>query len=115
MSTLAVTVLVTEALLLVRSGSPTLSDVMDAVLVRLPVVAMLGRTTTVTVALAPATMVPSSHTIFCEVPLMGATGVQVPCDGVIDCTPPAFTRLLSVSVTRTLLESAGPLLRAVIT
>lgn len=41
-SATAVTALVTKALLLLRLGSPTSGELMVAVLVRLPVVAMLG-------------------------------------------------------------------------
>lgn len=115
MSTLAVTVLVTDLLLLLRSGSPTSSEVTDAVLMRLPVVAMLGRTTTVTVAVAPEVMSPNSHTRFAEPTLRGAVGVQEPCEATIDCKPPVYTKLLNLSVTRTLVEVAGPLLRTVIT
>jgi hypothetical protein len=49
------------------------------------------------------------------VPLRGAVGVQEPCEAAIDCNPPVFTKLLKVSVKRTLVEVAGPLLRTVIT
>src|SRR3989338_1373082 len=110
-STMAVTWLVTLPLLLAWLGSPTSVERTVAVLVRGPVTAMLGRTTTVTVACAPEFSVPRLQLRFCEVPLVTALGVQpVPCEATADWNPPVFTRLPSVSDTTTLVALAGPML-----
>ena len=55
-----------------------------AVLMRGPVTAMLGRTTTVTVACAPEFSVPRLQLRFCEVPLVTVLGVQLPCEATAD-------------------------------
>ncbi len=110
MSTIAVTVLVTLAELLVRFGSPTSFDVIVAVLSRPPVVARLGRTTTVTVAVPPLASVPRLQLRLTDAPLVTPEGVQLPCDGVADRKPPTAIRLASESVTTTLVAGSGPLL-----
>src|SRR3990167_4964934 len=95
-STMAVTWLVTLPLLLAWLGSPTSVERTVAVLVRGPVTAMLGRTTTVTVACAPEFSVPRLQLRFCEVPLVTALGVQpVPCEATADWNPPVFTTLMT--------------------
>ena len=83
-STMAVTWLVTLPLLLAWLGSPTSVERTVAVLVRGPLTAMLGRTTTVTVACAPEFSVPRLQLRFCEVPLVTALGVQLPCEATAD-------------------------------
>jgi hypothetical protein len=108
MSTTAVTALVTPAALLPRLGSPTSSEVIVAVLVRLPVVARLGRTTTVIVAVPPFASVPRLQLRLTVAPLVTPDGVQAPCDGVADWKPPVAMRLVSGSVTTTLVAGSGP-------
>ena len=114
-SATAVTWLVTEPVLLSRLGSPTSGDVTVAVFVRLPVVAIDGRTTTVTVADAPALSVPRLHDRLTVGPAVTPLGVHVPCDGVADWNPPVVTSEASASVTVTLVAAAGPWLSTVIT
>ena len=74
----AVTWLVTLALLLLRTGSPMSAELTGAVLVRVPVRATRGRTTTVTVAVAPTTRVPILQFSVWPAPFVATEGVQVP-------------------------------------
>lgn len=88
---------------------------MVAVLVRVPVVATDGRMTTVMLALAPTFSVPRLHVRVTLGPAVTPPGVQVPCVGTADWNPPAPTRLLSVSVTTTLVALPGPALLTLMT
>ena len=107
-SATAVTWLVTEPVLLSRFGSPTSGDVTTAWFERLPVVAIDGRTTTVTVAVASGASVPRLHDRLTVGPAVTPLGVHVPCDGVADWKPPAVTSDASASVTVTLVAVPGP-------
>ncbi len=114
-SATAVTVLVTELLLLPWVPSPMSGERTAAVFEREPVVAIDGRTITVTVAVAPLLSVPSAHDKFTDGPALTPEGVHEPWLGVADCKPPVVIRLPSVSVSVTLLAASGPLLRTVMT
>ena len=72
------------ALLLLRTGSPMSAELTVAVLVRFPVRATRGRTTTVTVAVAPTTRVPILQFSVWPAPFVATEGVQVPWLGVAD-------------------------------